>query len=156
MKSRTPTSWLHDQCILGWIPAHRSQLYRKMAKRKSNKSSSGLGAAKSPTPRKRKILSESKQASTSNGTNLTKEMIEKLFQCPVCLTLPTGDIYQCKEGHLVCKDCYCKVKAPILCQTCRTPMPGTPIRNRVAEQVKLRGLPWSQKLIPSYSKYAFR
>ena len=63
--------------------------------------------------------------------------IAKVFNCPVCLTLPACDIYQCNEGHLICKDCYTKLnsKSPTSCPTCRTTMPRVPIRNRAAEQV---------------------
>ena len=72
------------------------------------------------------------------GKSISEDKIEKVFKCPVCLTLPACDICQCNEGHIICMDCYnnLKTKSPILCPTCRTTMPGVPIRNRVAEQVK--------------------
>ena len=65
------------------------------------------------------------------------EKAEKLSQCPVCLSLPICDIYQCKRGHLICKDCHGKLTRPISCPSCRVPMVDTPIRNRVAELVSL-------------------
>ena len=75
---------------------------------------------------------------SGGGKSISEDKIEKVFKCPVCLTLPACDIYQCNEGHIICMDCYNKLKtrSPILCPTCRTTMPGVPIRNRVAEQVK--------------------
>ena len=34
--------------------------------------------------------------------------LEKIYRCPVCLDLPVCKIYQCREGHLICKDCFDK------------------------------------------------
>ena len=52
------------------------------------------------------------------------------------MSLPSCHIYQCLNGHLICKECYGNMTGrPILCAICRDPMPSTPIRNRVAEQV---------------------
>ena len=65
-----------------------------------------------------------------------KEKMEKNLQCAVCWSLPLCNIYQCKQGHLICMDCYSKMPKPISCPSCRTPMPATPIRNRAAEQVR--------------------
>ena len=65
-----------------------------------------------------------------------KENMKKNLQCAVCWSLPLCSIYQCKEGHLICMDCYSKMTKPISCPSCRTPMPATPIRNRAAEQVR--------------------
>ena len=86
---------------------------------------------------KSKVNGERPQQS-GGGKSISEDKIEKVFKCPVCLTLPACDIYQCNEGHIICMDCYnkLKTKSPILCPTCRTTMPGVPIRNRVAEQVK--------------------
>ena len=59
-----------------------------------------------------------------------------ILECPVCLVLPKCKIYQCKDGHLVCKICYSKLpsKQPVLCPTCRIPMHRDPCRARVVEQ----------------------
>ena len=46
---------------------------------------------------------------------------------------PLCDIYQCKRGHLICKDCHGKLTKPISCPSCRVPMINTPIRSRAAE-----------------------
>ena len=86
---------------------------------------------------KSKVNGERPQQS-GGGKSISEDKIEKVFKCPVCLTLPACDICQCNEGHIICMDCNnnLKTKSPILCPTCRTTMPGVPIRNRVAEQVK--------------------
>ena len=58
-----------------------------------------------------------------------------LFECSICQELAICEIYQCRNGHLTCHDCFRKLPRPILCPVCRDPMPADPIRNRVAEQV---------------------
>ena len=97
---------------------------------------------KSKTPMKKKVTSGSKtkgqkSKQSSGGKPSLEKKAQKIFKCPVCLTLPLCDIYQCKGGHLVCMDCYKKLRSPISCPTCRTAMPNDPIRNRAAEQVKV-------------------
>ena len=84
-----------------------------------------------------KTSASSTAASASpDPENSTIAKMAEVFKCPVCLTLPPCDIYQCNEGHLICMDCYNKLRSPNLCPTCRAAMPGVPIRNRAAEQVK--------------------
>ena len=66
--------------------------------------------------------------------------MEKIYQCPVCLELPICKIYQCKEGHLICEDCFHKMQNErnwifVKCPTCSTNIPVPPIRCRTAEQV---------------------
>ena len=97
---------------------------------------------KTKTRTKKKVTSSSKTKGQKSkpsmgGKSLIEKTLKKVFSCPVCLTLPLCNIYQCKEGHIVCMDCYNKLKSPILCPTCRTEMPQAPIRNRGAEQVLL-------------------
>ena len=59
------------------------------------------------------------------------------FQCAVCLELPDGQIFQCRQGHLICSPCHQKWKASnpgnVLCPTCRVPLDDPPSRCRVAE-----------------------
>ena len=70
------------------------------------------------------------------------DIMENIYQCPVCATLPSCHIYQCNNGHLVCRECYNKMTSrPILCAVCRDPMPRAPIRVRSAEQVRMRPIP---------------
>ena len=59
----------------------------------------------------------------------------KIYECTVCLSLPMCNIYQCTEGHLICRDCHNKMDRPVTCPTCKSHLPATPIRCRVAEQV---------------------
>ena len=64
--------------------------------------------------------------------------MENIYECPLCMSLPSCHIYQCLNGHLICKECYGNMtERPILCAICRDPMPSTPIRSRVAEQVRM-------------------
>ena len=44
-------------------------------------------------------------------------------------------IYQCKNGHLICKYCYKKVEISDTCPVCKTKLPRDRIRNITAEQV---------------------
>ena len=81
------------------------------------------------------------QSLTSSLTSLILEPLHpmneatKIYECPVCLSLPMCNIYQCTEGHLICRDCHNKMERPVSCPTCKSQMPATPIRSRVAEQV---------------------
>jgi hypothetical protein len=60
--------------------------------------------------------------------------MEEVVQCPVCHVIPrAGPIYQCVNGHLICKDCEEKVTGG-LCPVCRVPLPPGKIRNLAAEQ----------------------
>ncbi|XP_011311758.1 E3 ubiquitin-protein ligase SIAH1B-like isoform X2 [Fopius arisanus] len=44
--------------------------------------------------------------------------LEELMECPVCLDVPQGSIYQCIEGHDICQ--YCK-KIVDMCPICKKP-----------------------------------
>jgi hypothetical protein len=54
------------------------------------------------------------------------------LECPVCLTLPEGEVHQCTEGHCYCLDCWLRL-APRRCPECRQPLPQAN-RNRAAER----------------------
>ena len=54
------------------------------------------------------------------------------MQCPVCLTLPEGEVHQCHEGHCYCEDCWNRLD-PRRCPECRQPVPQAN-RNRAAER----------------------
>jgi hypothetical protein len=59
------------------------------------------------------------------------EKTHGILECPICLELPVKPIYQCSNGHLICKLCHSKVK---LCPVCRAPLSSTtPLRNLTAE-----------------------
>lgn len=54
-----------------------------------------------------------------NRKTIHDASILELLECPVCLDLPrTGPIYNCKNGHLVCKNCYLSMDDN-KCPTCR-------------------------------------
>ena len=53
------------------------------------------------------------------------------LECPVCLDLPqSGPIYQCRNGHLMCKDCHPKMKR---CPICVVPLEK--LRNLLSEKL---------------------
>lgn len=54
------------------------------------------------------------------------------LECPICLELPVKPVFQCSNGHLICKLCHSKV---LICPVCRTKLDqGKPLRNLTAEQ----------------------
>lgn len=52
--------------------------------------------------------------------------IKSLFECPICFDYAMPPIYQCQNGHLVCKGCSTKITN---CPTCRVPISDPSIRN---------------------------
>ena len=53
------------------------------------------------------------------------------LECPVCLDLPqSGPVYQCRNGHLMCKDCHPKMKR---CPICVVPLEK--LRNLLSEKL---------------------
>ena len=61
-----------------------------------------------------------------------KEYFKDLIECPVCFeTIDFVPIYQCQNGHVVCKNCYPKLKK---CSICRQIHDG-PIRNLKLEEM---------------------
>ena len=46
---------------------------------------------------------------------LMRSMREHL-ECPVCVSVPRGNVFQCGNGHILCQECHEKVQA---CPTCR-------------------------------------
>lgn len=65
--------------------------------------------------------------------------INKIYSvCQICQHLPKNPIiyYQCKEGHLICSNCYHSDAFIIKdCGLCRNPMNNPEIRNRIAENL---------------------
>ena len=53
------------------------------------------------------------------------------LECPVCLTLPEGEVHQCNEGHCYCVDCWNRLD-PRRCPECRQPIQDSN-RNRDRE-----------------------
>eukprot|EP00964_Phaeocystis_antarctica_P033928 scaffold19261_cov55-Phaeocystis_antarctica.AAC.1 len=63
------------------------------------------------------------------------------LECPVCLTLPEGEVHQCHEGHCYCADCWNRLEEPRRCPECRQPVPQAN-RSRAAERA-IAALGWS-------------
>ena len=64
--------------------------------------------------------------------------LEEDRSCPVCLELFEPPIFQCIEGHLICKGCLESILENANNETypvCRTPYSGLKIRNRIADDV---------------------
>ena len=40
-------------------------------------------------------------------------MAAEALECPVCLTLPEGEVHQCNEGHCYCADCWKRLEPRI-------------------------------------------
>eukprot|EP00964_Phaeocystis_antarctica_P072500 scaffold44359_cov48-Phaeocystis_antarctica.AAC.1 len=68
-------------------------------------------------------------------------MAEEALECPVCLTLPEGEVHQCNEGHCYCAACWNRLEEPRRCPECRQPIPQAN-RNRTAERA-IAALEWS-------------
>ena len=61
-----------------------------------------------------------------------KKYFKDLLECPVCFeTIDSVPIYQCRNGHVVCKDCHPKLET---CPICRELRDG-PIRNLKLEDM---------------------
>ncbi|XP_075985491.1 uncharacterized protein LOC142982719 [Anticarsia gemmatalis] len=56
--------------------------------------------------------------------------LDDLLQCPVCYEIPSGQIFQCNEGHHVCGRCKMRLD---LCPVCRALFFGT--RNYAMEEL---------------------
>jgi len=62
---------------------------------------------------------------------ISMESLKTHLECPVCLNVPkVGPIYQCRNGHLLCKECHPRMKCCPLCQ-----IPLEKLRNLLSEQL---------------------
>lgn len=52
------------------------------------------------------------------------------LECKICFTPMNGEVWQCKEGHIVCSKC--KISCEDNCAYCKTPIQS---RNRVLEEL---------------------
>ena len=59
-------------------------------------------------------------------------MAEDALECPVCLTLPEGEVHQCNEGHCYCVTCW-RALDPRRCPECRQPIQDS-CRSRATER----------------------
>jgi E3 ubiquitin-protein ligase SIAH1 len=68
---------------------------------------------------------------TQKNKALLFSEIEDTLECPVCFTVPDrSPIFQCPNGHIVCKDCKARIDE---CPTCRQPIGN--LRNLIAEKI---------------------
>jgi hypothetical protein len=61
--------------------------------------------------------------------------LEAILECIICHAVPcNGPIFQCHNGHLVCKECSEKTAAATSCAMCQEPLPQKKIRCIAVEQ----------------------
>ena len=63
------------------------------------------------------------------------QLIRRELECPVCITVKQGQIYNCKNGHIVCQKCHGKLSLPKKCPSCQERMPHTTERNLALERI---------------------
>ena len=84
--------------------------------------------------RSNKIDDKDEETESSKDTSISSLSLKKLMsslECPVCLTLPEcGPIYQCRNGHLLCKDCHPSMEQ---CPLCNIPLEK--LRNLLSEKI---------------------
>ena len=62
------------------------------------------------------------------------------YDCQICLSIPDGSVFQCRNGHLFCDECYeshreSGLESADQCPTCRVALgDDEPIRSLVSEQ----------------------
>ena len=67
-------------------------------------------------------------------TEEEKEIMLEECECIVCYEVPQRPVYQCHNGHIICKTCYPKMK--IGCSTCQVKLQkNKPIRNLLMEHL---------------------
>ena len=64
------------------------------------------------------------------------------YECPTCLDIPLGKIFQCKNGHVICEDCWLRSFQALngdfesmVCHSCRRSMNHSPIRALYLETI---------------------
>ena len=68
---------------------------------------------------------------SGRATLLSKEDLRDILECPICFNIPReGPIYQCENGHIVCKSCFPKCEK---CPQCNMKM--TKCRNLHLEKL---------------------
>ena len=73
-----------------------------------------------------------------NKNSITDEYIRDLLECPVCMeTIKSVPVYQCNNGHVICKDCIKKLNN---CPICRND--SAPARSLQLEKIveRLEGI----------------
>ena len=56
-------------------------------------------------------------ATSNTNQNSTDEFLRDLLECPVCMeTIKSVPVYQCTNGHVMCKECIEKLNNCPLCR----------------------------------------
>jgi len=58
--------------------------------------------------------------------------MEDQLKCPICFEIPPNEIYQCTNGHTICRVCRAEL---IWCPQCRDPFGVKKIRTLALEQI---------------------
>ena len=65
-----------------------------------------------------------------------KKYFKDLLECPICFeTIDSVPIYQCPNGHVVCKNCHPKLKTCPICRVDTIKKCDGPIRNLKLEEM---------------------
>merc|ERR1712098_134358 len=85
----------------------------------------------------RKEMEEEKRKIT-----IEKQNLSNILQCPVCLDTckPPLQIWQCREGHILCESCYSRRELKS-CPQCRMSLQGNVSRSRVLEELAIKLFP---------------
>ena len=62
-------------------------------------------------------------------------ILRRELECPVCITVKLGQIYNCQNGHIVCQKCHGRLSQPTKCPSCQVRMPNLPERNLAIERM---------------------
>jgi len=73
---------------------------------------------------------------------IEKQDLSNILQCPVCLHTckPPLQIWQCREGHILCESCYSRRELKT-CPQCRMSLQGNVSRSRVLEELAIKLFP---------------
>lgn len=91
----------------------------------SDSSAEAAAAAAAPAEGGAGKRKESEKAAASKSSDT--------LNCPICLEVFSGKVFQCTSGHAICEACKEKLPLPRKCPTCRILLGD--IRNRLAEEL---------------------
>ena len=72
---------------------------------------------------------------------MSDDAYSEALQCPICFTLPEGEVHQCTQGHSYCVTCWRSIVQPRRCPECRESILDVN-RNRVQERA-VAAIPWT-------------
>ena len=75
-----------------------------------------------------KVLSKNKRAKNPLSSSVNN-LLHDIKICGICYYEMTDQVFNCKEGHIICKQCYTKVNR---CPFCKD---KTLVRNRIVEKL---------------------